>query len=243
MFGPCTKVEGPVRAARPPSARASTQTRQRQPGRGIVAAPPEPRISTLTRSRLPIPRPGLQRAENGRQPATTSLATSPAWCGSAAAARPWAVAAAAAAVTGSSPLARNAATTPVSTSPVPAVASDGGPASQTTGPPVGRLHDRAGALQQHDRAVPLGAQPGRLEPVGVDPRRVAVEQARELARVGGEHRRVGATPSARGRRARRRRRRREARGARAAVPRARAPRGCGRGPAPARRHPPAPPRP
>src|SRR6478735_8379827 len=69
--------------------------------------------------------------------ATTSLATSPAWCGETAAARPWTVAAAEAAVTGSSPLARNAATTPVSTSPVPAVASDGGPVSQTTGPPVG----------------------------------------------------------------------------------------------------------
>ena len=62
--------------------------------------------------------------------------------------------------------------------------------SQTTGPPVGRLHDRAGALQQHDGAVPLGARPRRLEPVGVDPRRVAVEEARELARVRGEHGRV-----------------------------------------------------
>ena len=43
---------------------------------------------------------------------------------------PMCVAAAAAAVTGSSPLARNAATIPVSTSPVPAVASEGGPVSQ-----------------------------------------------------------------------------------------------------------------
>ena len=101
------------------------------------------------------------------------------------------MAAAAAAVTGSRPLARNAATTPVSTSPVPAVASDGGPVSHTTGPPSGRLHDRAGALQQHDGAVPLGAGLRGLEPVSVDPGGVAVEETRELPRMRGQHGRVG----------------------------------------------------
>src|SRR5579884_2228387 len=46
--GPCTNTLGPVRAYGAPFARASTQTLQPQPGRGIVTAPPEPRISTLS---------------------------------------------------------------------------------------------------------------------------------------------------------------------------------------------------
>ena len=67
MFGPCTKVEGPVRAKRPPFSRASTQTRQRQPGRGIVAAPPEPRISTFTRTIVETRRLRVQHVGEDRQ--------------------------------------------------------------------------------------------------------------------------------------------------------------------------------
>src|SRR6187431_3304376 len=51
--------------------------------------------------------------------AATSEATRPAWCGTERAARPCATAAAAAASTASSPLARNAPTILVRTSPVP----------------------------------------------------------------------------------------------------------------------------
>ena len=95
-------------------------------------------------------------------------------------------------MTGSSPLARNAATTPVSTSPVPAVASEGGPVSQTTGPPVGACTIVPAPFSSDDGAVALGARPRRLEPVGVDPGRVAVEQAGELAGMRRQHGRVGA---------------------------------------------------
>src|SRR6185312_4673431 len=53
----------------------------------------------------------------GGSAAATSEATRPAWCGTARAARPCATAAAAAASTASRPLARNAPTIPVRTSP------------------------------------------------------------------------------------------------------------------------------
>src|SRR5262249_56630054 len=54
---------GPVRAYGMPFWRASTQTRQAQPGRGIVTAPPEPRISTLKCSDADRVPDGLQLEE------------------------------------------------------------------------------------------------------------------------------------------------------------------------------------
>src|SRR5262249_46366099 len=61
--GPWTKTLGPVRAYGMPFWRASTQTRQAQPGRGIVTAPPEPRISTLKCSDADRVPDGLQLEE------------------------------------------------------------------------------------------------------------------------------------------------------------------------------------
>ena len=37
-----------------PRSRASTQTPQEQPGRGVAVAPPDPRISTFTRPMLRV---------------------------------------------------------------------------------------------------------------------------------------------------------------------------------------------
>ena len=85
------------------------------------------------------------------------------------------------------PLARNAAITPVSTSPLPAVASDGGARSHTTGPPPGTDHDRVGALQQDDGRVLLGRTVCGVEPVSVDLGGRLTEQARQLARVRSQH--------------------------------------------------------
>ena len=116
----------------------------------------------------------------------TSLATRPR-CGRRRAARPCAVAAAAAPRRRSSPLARNAARIPVRTSPVPAVASPGASASATSTPCAGRGDDRVRALEQADAAEPLGAAPRGLEPVRVHPAGALAEQPPELARVRRQH--------------------------------------------------------
>ena len=85
-------------------------------------------------------------------------------------------------VAASTPLARNAATMPVSTSPVPAVARAGSPPT-TRSPRPGLAHQGAGALQQDDADEPLDCAIERREPMCVDPVRLDVEQPGELARV------------------------------------------------------------
>ena len=79
----------------------------------------------------------------------------------------------------------------MSTSPVPAVASDGGPRSQTTHAPSGAATIVSAPLSRHDRAESLGAAPRGLEPVRVHPAAVVAEQPRELARVRRQHGRRG----------------------------------------------------
>src|SRR5262249_54077652 len=81
------------------------------------------------------PRPP-EAASTPGSAAITSEATRPRG-GSCEAARAQAVAPAAAAIRASTPLATNAAMTPVSTSPDPAVASEGGPSPHTSGPSSG----------------------------------------------------------------------------------------------------------
>ena len=122
--------------------------------------------------------------------ATTSLATSPARNGARAAARPCATAPAAAASRGSSPLARKEATTPVSTSPVPAVASALRRRAADEDALARRSHERVGALQEADAAEPVGGAPHRVEPPGVHLRRVLPEQPGQLARVRRKDRRA-----------------------------------------------------
>ena len=82
-------------------------------------------------------------------------------CGRRRAARPCAVAAAAAARRGSSPFARNAARTPVRTSPVPAVASPGASVEHDERAAARAGDDRVRALEQADAAEPLGARAAR----------------------------------------------------------------------------------
>src|SRR5262245_47836205 len=96
-----------------------------------------------------------------------SLATSPARCGTSSAARQCATAAAAAASCASSPFARNAATIPVRTSPVPAVASAGGPKSLTTTPEPGAATMVSGPLSRTTapkRSAPVRAASSRCAP-------------------------------------------------------------------------------
>ena len=159
----------------------------------------------------------------------TSEATRPAWCGSAPAARPCATAAAAAASTASSPFARNAPTTPVSTSPVPAVASDGGPVSHTTTRPSGAHTIVSGPFEQDDRAEALGAPAAASSRCAETHSDVDVEQAGELAGVRGQHGRRVARDGLEAEERRPRRRPRAATIARAAPGRARAPRPSARG--------------
>ena len=79
---------------------------------------------------------------------------------------------------------------PASTSPEPAVASQGGAFSVIEARPSGRGHHRVGALQQHDRAGSRRRGSGAIAF-----RRISVaceacsEQSRELALVRGQHRR------------------------------------------------------
>ena len=82
--------------------------------------------------------------------------------------------AAAAAARASRPLARNAATTPVSTSPVPAVASAGEPWRRRRSPPPGAPTSVSGALEQHDAAEPLD---GALDEPRAGARRPSVDSA------------------------------------------------------------------
>ena len=102
------------------------------------------------------------------------------------AASPCATAAAAAAVPGSRPFARNAATTPVRTSPVPAVASDGGPRSQTTSLPSGEATIVSAPLSRTTapkRSAASRAAASRWASTHAS----HAEQAAELARVRREH--------------------------------------------------------
>ena len=112
----------------------------------------------------------VTRASARGSAATTSLATSrPA--AARRAARSCAAAAAAAASRGSMPLARNAATTPVRTSPVPAVASAGARPTWTSTPSPGAATSVSAPLSTHDAAEALGRAPDGLEPMRVDPAR------------------------------------------------------------------------
>ncbi len=81
--------------------------------------------------------------------------------------------------------------TPVSTSPVPAVARAGGPRSQTIAPLPGATTIVSEPLSRTTAPKTLRALASGLEPVRADPLRVRVEQPRELAGVGREHRRCG----------------------------------------------------
>ena len=71
---------------------------------------------------------------------------------------------------------------------MPAVASAGGPKSQTIAPPSGRRDDRVRALQEDDRAESLRCLSARPR-AGARPtqRRVRAEQSGELACVRREH--------------------------------------------------------
>ena len=77
----------------------------------------------------------------------------------------------------------------MSTSPVPAVASDGGPASQTTTAPLGEATIVSAPLRSTVAPKRFAAVLGRLEAVRVDPGGVGVEQARQLAGMRSENRR------------------------------------------------------
>ncbi len=88
----------------------------------------------------------------------------------------------------SRPFARNAATMPVSTSPVPAVASPGASVSTTIAPPPGQATIVSAPLSRHDAAEALSAARRTASSrCAVDPVRLDAEQARELARVRREH--------------------------------------------------------
>ncbi len=148
-----------------PSAGTPTRPR-RSPGRARRAAP------RSRRSRSPTPRRAGARP---RCPA-----------------RPWACTAAQVAANGSIPRASRAATVPVRTSPVPAVASAGLEialiASRSPSPLVG--DDRVVALEDDDRAAAPRRLAGVLEAALADRRRLGLEQPAELALVRGEHGRV-----------------------------------------------------
>ena len=103
------------------------------------------------------------------------------------------------------------ATMPVSTSPVPAVASDGSPSDDDDHAPAGLGDERVGAFQQDDAAEALRRLANRREPVRRDLGRLAPEEPRELALVRRQHARPGPLRQARARRARRHRRRPAAR--------------------------------
>ena len=76
---------------------------------------------------------------------------------------------------------------PVRTSPVPAVASEGGPWSEITVRPSGERTIVSAPLEQDDGVEALGAAARSLQPVRVDPVRVSVEQPCELTRVWRQH--------------------------------------------------------
>ena len=78
---------------------------------------------------------------------------------------------------------RSAASSPVSTSPVPAVASRASPEVDRSVAPSGAAHDRGRALPEHDRAQPCGQRAGDADAIGVVD--VGAEPG-ELAVVGGE---------------------------------------------------------
>ena len=61
---------------------------------------------------------------------------------------------------------------PVSTSPVPAVASDGGPPAADEHALAGRADQGVRALQEHDAAERARRRVERREPMGVDPGRL-----------------------------------------------------------------------
>ena len=153
-----------------------------------------------------------------------------------------AAAAAVAARLPSIPLARNAATTPVSTSPLPAVARPGVPEVDDDRIPARRGDQRVRALEEDDGARVVRARLHRVEPVGRDPRRRPPEQPRRARPRAGSARsaRRGRRPSRGARRAPRARRRRArpaCRAGRAGSRRAPASRPSGRGPGRARRRP------
>ena len=153
------------------------------------------------------------------------------------AASPWTAAAAAAASRASIPLARNAATTPVRTSPVPAVAS-AGVAEGRDEHALARCGDeRVRALEQADAAEALGRRRGPPRAGARRPNpssRRAAARARRRAASARSARRARTAPAPR---ARPRRRRPGRRAPRAAGGRARASRRCGRGPARSRPRP------
>ncbi len=110
--------------------------------------------------------------------AATSEATSPAWCGTARAARPWATAAAAAASSGVDALGEEGADDAGEH-----VAGARGRERRRSrvaddAPPVGRAHDRVGPLEQRRRAEALGAARRGLEPVRGDPRPSSTSSSR-----------------------------------------------------------------
>ncbi len=77
--------------------------------------------------------------------------------------------------------------TPVSTSPVPAVASAAVPESQTSGCLTRRSDERVGPFEQNDATVAFDCLCERLEPVLADPLRLRADQARELPGVRRQH--------------------------------------------------------
>ena len=119
-----------------------------------------------------------------------SPAMRPARCGTSSAARACAIAAAAAASCGSSPLARNEATIPVRTSPVPAVARAGGPRSQTIVPASGVATIVSAPFRRTTARNRARCFACRLQSMCCNPVGVALEEAPELARVRSEHKRV-----------------------------------------------------
>ena len=150
---------------------------------GARVAPHRAEVERHLRERaISRARPGSRRRCRPR--------SSPTWRPKLRAARPCTVAAAAAASWGSSPLARNAAMIPVSTSPVPAVASAGAPLTRIEHALARGGDDRVGALEQHDRAERLGAAPRRPRAGARRPRPTPRRAAAPAPRVRGQHRRA-----------------------------------------------------
>ena len=113
-------------------------------------------------------------------PAEASIAAQ--WC---------AVAPAAAARRASMPLARNAAITPVRTSPVPRRREARSHQPSTSTPAPGRGDQRPGALEQDDAAEPVDRAAHGREPVRVDPGGLLADQPAELAGMRSQHARRG----------------------------------------------------
>ena len=77
--------------------------------------------------------------------------------------------------------------TPVRTSPVPAVASEGGPSAATSAPSPGAATSASAPFSRHDAAEALGRLGDSGEAVRGDPGGLAAEQPAELALVRGQH--------------------------------------------------------